>query len=116
MRMIAAAPEQNSRSGDVEAILAKSRNISLWEKLRRAAVTPRHGEVGTMLTEAHLFSRFRWRAFFQRTGWVVEQIAPADLFYTGCLLTGKALRIIVRQRLSRVLGSSCLVYVLRKHA
>jgi SAM-dependent methyltransferase len=115
LRVVVAAARQGSRSGDVEALLAKTRNMSLWEKLTRAAIPPRHGEVGTMLTEVYLFSRFRWRALFQSTGWVVEQIAPVGLFYTGYSLAGSALRMTGRQSLARVLGSSCLVYVLRRH-
>ncbi len=76
---------------------------------------PRHGETGTALTELYYFSRLRWFRLFRRTGWDIVSRSTNGIFYTGNALRGAKLSLRRRQRLSRILGSACLVYVLRKH-
>lgn len=83
------------------------------ELLRKVLIPPRHGEKGNCLTEIYLFSRYRWERFFERTGWSVELCYPVKLFYTGYSILDASLSIKLRRPMSHVLGSSCLVYVLR---
>jgi SAM-dependent methyltransferase len=79
-----------------------------------AMLPRRHGETGNALTEVVHFSKPRWRAALVRPGWKLEGTFPNGLLYTGNTLLGTRLSISVRERLSRVLGSSCHFFVLRK--
>lgn len=85
-------------------------------KLREPNLAPfpeRHGERGTAFSELRLFSAGWWCAFFRRTGWTVEAVLPNRLFYTGYSLLDRRLPLPHRRRLSRWLGSSSAIYVLR---
>jgi SAM-dependent methyltransferase len=73
----------------------------------------RHGERGTTLTEPYYFSEHWWLAVFAQAGFQVEKSYPAGLFYTGNMLFAERLPISARRWLSRWLGSSCRVYVMR---
>ncbi|MGO4703357.1 class I SAM-dependent methyltransferase [Dyella sp. 2RAB6] len=73
----------------------------------------RHGERGTTLTEARYFSERCWQAMFAEAGFRVEKSYPTGLFYTGNMLFAERLPISARRWLSRWLGSSCRVYVMR---
>ncbi|HEX4853468.1 class I SAM-dependent methyltransferase [Arenimonas sp.] len=73
----------------------------------------RHGERGNAITEAWYFSSRWWSKAFARAGFVVLATRPAGIFYTGSLLFGPRLRTDFRQWVSRFLGSSCRIYVLR---
>jgi SAM-dependent methyltransferase len=75
---------------------------------------PRHGALGNTMSELYLFSRFRWLACFRTSGWVVDQYFSARLFYTGYSFLGPHLVIKYRHFLSFMLGSTCLIYVLKK--
>lgn len=78
---------------------------------RQYAVIPRHGEVGNALTELWWFCRFHWRAKFVRSGFSAIKCYPVGLFYTGHMILGKKCSLNTRAVLSRILGSSCLLYV-----
>jgi len=73
----------------------------------------RHGERGTTLTEPHYFSERWWQAVFAGAGFQVEKSYPTGLFYTGNMLFAERLPISARRGLSRWLGSSCRIYVMR---
>lgn len=74
----------------------------------------RHGEVGNCFTELYLFSRFRWLPLFRKTGWVTRGPIPTRLFYTP-LLTHYALPGIRMAHIwSYILGSSCLIYIMKR--
>ncbi len=72
----------------------------------------RHGEKGNAWTEIYWFSRFRWRPYFRRAGFRVLRMIPNRLFYTGASLLGSRLSPTVRRRLSYILGSPSLLYIL----
>lgn len=91
----------------------------VWSTLTYAAHywrMPRpHGEhAGNALSEVHYFSRRWWRRLFHETGWTVVREDSNRLFYTGESIMDSRLSIPTRARLSRVLGSSCNILVLRK--
>jgi SAM-dependent methyltransferase len=76
-------------------------------------VPPPHGARGNFLTEVYWFSRGRWLRFFRRHGWRVLQCVPNKLFYARLLTLRSEFSIERLRRLSFVLGSSCLIYVLQ---
>jgi SAM-dependent methyltransferase len=73
----------------------------------------RHGERGTILTEAWYFSAPWWRRTFSKSGFTLQEDKPIGLFYTGCVLLGERLSVSNRSKLSACLGSSCRVYILK---
>lgn len=82
-------------------------------RLRNALLPPRHGERGNILTELYWFSSTYWLRLFRRTGWTVVATEPNGLLYSGQRLFGHLLTVDARRTLSRCLGSSCRIYVLR---
>jgi len=81
----------------------------------RALLPNRHGEVGNWVTETYYFSRMRWERLFSRAGLTIEACRPLRLFYTGYSVADANLSLIARQRLSRVFGSACRLFVLRQN-
>ena len=83
--------------------------------LKMGMVSPRHGEHGSLLSEHRLFSRRGWNSRFEETGWHVDSVAPAHLFYTGNELFGLSLTTHLRRNLASILGSSTLIYTMHLH-
>jgi len=75
-----------------------------------------HGERGNALTELWRFSRGAWRRQFEANGWVVEDVVPLRIWYTGETLVGPVMPISVRTRVAARLGSATILYVLRPGA
>jgi SAM-dependent methyltransferase len=73
---------------------------------------PPLGTNGNALTELILFSQRHRTAFFAENGWKVAASYPSGLFYTGVPMLGLKLPMPARQKLSRLLGSACRIYVL----
>jgi SAM-dependent methyltransferase len=67
----------------------------------------RHGVRGNVVSELWLFHPGWWRRNFEQNGFVVTAHGPMGLFYTGEVLLGLRLGLAKRERLARVLGSSC---------
>lgn len=89
-------------------------NATKQGSLLRKAFPTTHGVRGNPVTEMYYFSRFFWSGVFKRNGWSLERIVPNRLFYTGYRVTAESLPIESRRQLSSFLGSSCLIYILRK--
>lgn len=77
----------------------------------RALWPGRHGEHGTMLGEIALFSRRRWTNRFREHGFAPVAVRPVKLFYTGNMLFGGKLPLMLRRRLAAWLGSGSALYV-----
>jgi len=45
---------------------------------------------------------------------MIEASVPLGLFYTGYSVADSSLSIVARSRLSRLLGSACRMFVLRR--
>lgn len=88
-------------------------SIGLGRKIWNLAVPPRHGEVGNVFTEVFHFSQFRWREAFGKAGFESIELYPNRLFYTGGSVLGDRLSLSARRRVSYVLGSSCIIYMMR---
>jgi len=80
---------------------------------RGYAIVPRHGETGNALSEIATFSARHWRRHFAGQHFVVDEAAPIGLFYTGHMVLGLRLSLKARQGLARILGSACVIYVVR---
>ncbi len=105
-----------SNAAGGEAASAATASLSFVTKLRRALIPDRHGETGTALSELYSFNQRRWRSLFAQTGWTVERCFPNGLFYSGYALRGSQLSFPARERLSKLLGASCMIYVLGEKA
>lgn len=75
----------------------------------------RHGERGNTLTETYYFSRSYWKNKFQTHGFKVNKIVGNGIFYTMANAVGMPLSLKHREALSRILGSSCFIYVITKN-
>jgi SAM-dependent methyltransferase len=77
------------------------------------AVVKRHGESGNAMSEIVTFGKRHWLGHFRRQGFTVEEAVPTGLFYTGYMVFGDRLSLPARQKLSRYLGSACVIYKVR---
>lgn len=99
-------PPASSWSADESPLAVRS----AWQQLGRALGLEPHGEYANAIVELYYFSKLRWEREFRRHGFRIVSYAPAGLFYTGHLLA-PSIPIQTRQRLARVLGSACHVFV-----
>lgn len=106
-------PGSADSGGNTGAPDAPRRSSLLNRVLRRIIPAP-HGAIGNAFQELYYFSAWRWVSLFKSTGWQVEQVVPNHLFYTGYLLTGRWLSVRARERVSRILGSACKIYIVRE--
>ncbi len=81
--------------------------------VKQYAKVPRHGETGNAISEIHTFSAGYWLRHFKSQKFLVDECGPIGLFYTGHLVLGALMPLVVRQRLAKVLGSSCYLYKVR---
>jgi SAM-dependent methyltransferase len=74
----------------------------------------RHGVVGNALTELYYFSKHRWSRLIVGSGWKIITATTNRIFYSGNLVSGGFLPIKMRNTISRILGSSCHIFVLKQ--
>jgi SAM-dependent methyltransferase len=103
------------RNGTVDGTLAKITNkepflLRLW----KTAVPEKHGEIGNWLTEYFYFSVSAWKHRFESLGWQIELAKPMGLAYTGHQLFGPKLTMQQRTALARYLGSSTVLFVMKR--
>ena len=72
-----------------------------------------HGVYSSAAAEQYCYSRFRWKRLFESCGLEVLDVRPAGVFYTAFKIFA-SMDVPRRTRLARLLGSSCLIYVLRR--
>jgi SAM-dependent methyltransferase len=80
----------------------------------RVAIPQPHGVYSNAITELYCYSAARWQRVFRRSGFLIQSVGPAGVFYSGYKVLGDHLDVPARQRLARILGSSCNVFVLRR--
>lgn len=74
-----------------------------------------HGEhAANAWSEILYFRRAWWASLFAQTGWIITRETGNELFYTGYAVLGQRLGLTLRRRMSRVLGSACTVFLMRK--
>lgn len=86
---------------------------SLLHLLRKALYSGRHGERGTELAELYYFSRYFWYREFDRAGFSFIQRRSMALAYSGYSVFGPMLPFSYRRVLSKVLGASCHLFLMR---
>ena len=89
---------------------------SVASRIVKHIVPRRHGEVGNAMTELYYFSRHRWTRLFEETGWRVAAYDTNRLAYTGFSLLNDRVSLDVRRRMSRLVGSSCHIFLLRRES
>jgi len=114
-RLKGAGGKRTSPNGSSPGAENSIRNASFRAMLRMGLVSPRHGEHGNLLSEHWLFSRRGWNKRFEETGWHIDSVIPAHLFYTGNELFGLSMATRLRRNLASMLGSSTLIYTLHPH-
>lgn len=87
--------------------------VQLIRTIGPRAIPTRHGERGTALTELWTFGRLHWVRHFSEKGFEIIAAMPTGLFYTGHMFLGPRLGFERRTKLSRWLGSACVVYRVR---
>jgi SAM-dependent methyltransferase len=87
-------------------------NVRPLGLLRMGLISPRHGEHGNLISEHWLFRHRSWVKRFEETGWSVDSVTPAHLFYTGNELLGLRMATYFRRGLASMLGSSTVIYSL----
>ena len=87
---------------------------SLASRLKQAAIPARHGERGNVFTEAFYFRPVWWRERFEEAGWIVEDVSPVPLFYTGYMVLRDRLDMPLRRKLAAHLGAASTCFILRK--
>lgn len=85
-----------------------------WRKISGIVLPKRHGESGNFISEFYLFSKQHWLELFHRAGFEVLGYYPVPLIHTGFGILGQKLSLPRRKILSRWLGSSAAIYVLRR--
>lgn len=86
---------------------------TILRRCGRLCLPRRHGERGNTITELAYFHPIWWRSTFRRHRFEILHEEPGRLFYTGHVMFGSLIPMRWRERLSRVLGSSVRLYVIR---
>lgn len=82
--------------------------VKFWSKPKK------HGEhAGNAFSEIAYFSRQWWVKFFEQSGWEILDVRPSGLFYTGNSIMDSRLSIPTRRVLSRFIGSSSNIFLLK---
>ena len=105
---------RNTILDDVNArnALKAVQKIRCKKEFVKAMFPSRHGVYGNAISEIYRFSKNRWDNSFNETGWKIVDRFPNRLFYTGYFILDSYCPIWLREKLSRILGSSCHNYIL----
>ncbi|MCX7591028.1 MAG: class I SAM-dependent methyltransferase [Kiritimatiellae bacterium] len=106
--------EKKDSDKTLERVLTAAQQASWFTKLIRTFLPPPHGVVGTSFAEILMFTRLCWRVRLEQSGWKVGNRFGSQVFYTGHELLTTRLPLRVRRALSRIIGSSSHIFLLRK--
>lgn len=109
---VAMGMRRSAAAVDVEAVARRARKKGLLHMVHRALWPGPHGEYPNALAELWYFSRRRWQSVFESHGFLVEQAMPSGIYNSGYVVFPR-ITIAARRWLSKVLGSSTTVFVLR---
>ncbi len=74
-----------------------------------------HGEhAPNIFIEILFFKKTWWKKQFSNNNWYILSTGTNNLFYTGNSILGKKISIGKRVRLSKILGGSCNIFILKK--
>jgi SAM-dependent methyltransferase len=100
------------QSQSASATAAAPPRRSLATRLLNILIPERHGEYANAFSELWYFSKMRWRRVFTGSGYELQEVYGNGLFYTGFIIC-PSLSFRLRQALSRVIGSSGSVFVMK---
>jgi hypothetical protein len=95
-------------------------NRSLLENIKKAIIElkifpKKHGEVGNPISEIYYFSHYRWKNLFLKNNWKIIFYQKSSVFYSGySLFRGWPRNRNIRKILSKILGSSTHIFLLKK--
>lgn len=113
-RLLTSVPRLLPRSLSKHAFMDAISVLRMMAGLtKHYAIVPRHGETGNALSEIVTFSSRHWTKHFSKQNFMVVESAPMGLFYTGHMVLGPRMSLMKRQKLARLLGSACVIYVVR---
>lgn len=92
----------------------KSKKLSKKELLIKALIAQRHSEQGNLFSEIYYFSRYYWNKLFFSTKWKIIDYKTNGIYYSGYFVGAKFLSLKTRGFLSKIMGSSCHLYILKK--
>lgn len=101
--------KNNNRSNKSRS--SKKKNFFYY--LRRLFIDQPHGEYSSAISELYYFSNKRWLNVFLGNGFKIIEYKKNGIFYTGHVIYPN-MSIVLRKKLSKIFGSSCNVYVMRK--
>ena len=113
-RLCALAPRLLPKGFSKNALLDAMSVLGLMASTaKHYAIVPRHGESGNALSEIIIFSARHWRQHFRSQLFTIDEATAVGLFYTGHMVLGTRLSLRSRQKMSKWLGSACVIYVVR---
>ena len=113
-RLLSLAPRLAPNGFSKSALSDAMRVLRLMASTaKHYAIVPRHGETGNALSEIITFSSRHWKKHFGSQHYTIDEAIPIKLFYTGHMVLGPHLSLKTRQKLSKCLGSACMIYVVR---
>jgi SAM-dependent methyltransferase len=89
-------------------------NRTAASRVMRAIVPARHGERGNVLTELFYFRPNWLRHHFEEAGWIIEDVLPVPMFYTGYMILKSRLDLSFRRKLAGYFGSASTCFILSK--
>jgi SAM-dependent methyltransferase len=104
---------RSAADGQGSSGAAPVRQVPLLRKLIGRLFPHAHGAQGSCLHELNRFQQQSWDRYFQHAGWRIASYARNDIFLTGEMLAAQRLSIGRRRRLSRWLGCTAHLYVLK---
>jgi SAM-dependent methyltransferase len=83
---------------------------SIFRLFVNVFVPPLHGENGNRISEICFMSNHFWSKRFASNNWIIDKVMDSDYFVSGHLILPNSLR----NRFSKILGSTSTIYFLRK--
>lgn len=99
-------------SNNIETVPTNN-NRALKDRILNLMIATRHGEKGNRITELYYFSKYYWDKIFQKN-WTIARYDKNHLYYSGYMLCKNIIPFDLRIKLSKIIGSSCHFYILKK--
>jgi SAM-dependent methyltransferase len=112
-RLLESSGTEAAVEGHGELAPSSAGQVELLQKVLGRLFPHAHGAQGSCLHELNRFQQQSWDRFFKRSGWIIESYTRNGMFLTGEMLAAQRLSIGRRQRLSRWLGCTAHLYVLK---
>lgn len=103
-------PAQNHSSPATEVVKSPKSTV---QKLRNLLLPEHHGERGNVFSEFFFFRPQWWKNHFEQNQWEILKNEGLGLFYSPYGFLGARLPVQLRKSLSKLLGSSCQLFIIR---